>query len=59
MDIVAGASGGYIYTSADGGATWTERTSAGSRSWYAIACSDDGQSAAAAVYSGYIYTSEG
>ena len=39
------------------GSTWTERTSAGSRDWRAIACSSDGQRIAAAVSGGYIYTS--
>lgn len=39
------------------GATWTERTSAGSRDWWAIACSGDGQRIAAAADSNYIYTS--
>ena len=48
--------GGSIYTSADSGATWTERTSAGSRNWASIACSTDGTKLAAVVDGGYIYT---
>ena len=36
--------GGYIYTSSDSGATWTQATSACSRNW-------------GGYYSGYIYTS--
>jgi len=49
--------GGYIYTSTDGGITWTEQTSAGYRRWISIAMSSDGTKLAACVYSGYIYTS--
>jgi hypothetical protein len=48
---------GYIYTSADGGATWTKRDTAGSRSWSAIASSADGTKLAAVANGGYIYTS--
>jgi hypothetical protein len=39
---------GYIYTSTDGGATWTEQTSAGKRYWSSIASSSDGTKLAAA-----------
>ena len=39
------------------GATWTERTGAGSRNWRGIAGSGDMSSIAATVYGGYIYTS--
>lgn len=61
---------GYIYTSNDGGDTWVERTSSGSRCWSSIASSADGSKLAAVASSasipfpdeqpvngGYIYTS--
>jgi len=51
---------GKIITSADGGATWVERTSAGQRTWKSVAMSADGQKlvAANATYSAsYLYTS--
>ncbi len=57
---------GYIYTSTDSGATWTERRSAGSRNWGSITSSADGIKLAALVYPdhdgsasypGYVYTS--
>ena len=48
--------GGSIYTSTDSGATWTERTSAGSRDWQSITSSSDGTKLAAAEYGGSIYT---
>ena len=56
-------SGGYIYTSTDGGATWTQRTGAGSHDWNEIVSSSDGTHLAAiymdCVNCGgyYIYTS--
>jgi hypothetical protein len=34
--------GGTVYTSSDAGATWTERTSAGTHEWCALASSADG-----------------
>ncbi|MCF7812411.1 hypothetical protein K9M59_02335 [Candidatus Gracilibacteria bacterium] len=49
--------GGSIYTSADSGTTWTERTSSGARNWDGIASSDDGMKLVANVVNGYIYTS--
>ncbi|MCA9326253.1 hypothetical protein KC976_01460, partial [Candidatus Saccharibacteria bacterium] len=55
--LAAVVDGGSIYTSADSGATWTERTSAGSRNWASIASSTDGTKLAAVVDGGYIYTS--
>ncbi len=55
--LAAVVMGGYIYTSTDGGATWTEQTSSGSRQWYSIASSSDGTKLAAVVVGGYIYTS--
>ncbi|MFZ2151989.1 MAG: sialidase family protein, partial [Minisyncoccia bacterium] len=48
---------GYIYTSADSGATWTARTAAGLRSWYSVTSSSDGTKMVAVVFGGYIYTS--
>jgi len=50
--------GGYIYTSTDGGATWAERTAAGWRDWRCITGSADGARLAAAAAIGYIYTSD-
>jgi hypothetical protein len=58
--IVAAAYNGNIYASSDYGVTWSQ-TSAGSRSWYAIASSASGQYLAATVSNyptpGEIYTS--
>jgi hypothetical protein len=48
---------GYIYTSADYGLTWTERTAAGNRYWQSMSSSSDGTKLAAVVWGGYIYTS--
>jgi len=49
---------GFIYTSTDSGATWTQQTNAGRRSWSSITSSSDGTKLAAVVSSnGYIYTS--
>ena len=49
---------GYIYTSGNSGASWTQATTAGSRKWYAIASSSDGTKLAAVDGGpGYIYTS--
>ncbi len=55
--LAAVAPGGYIYTSADSGATWTAQTSAGQGQWYSITSSSDGTKLAAVSYGGYIYTS--
>ena len=52
---VATVAGGYIYTSTDYGATWTQR--ADSRNWRGIAIAADGKYQTAVVYGGYIYTS--
>ena len=55
-----GIGNGSIYTSTDSGATWTARTIAGARAWYAIASSADGTKLAAAAngyVDAYIYTS--
>ena len=40
---------GYIYTSTDYGATWVERTSPGSKSWFEITSSSDGTKLAATM----------
>ena len=42
VKLVAGASNGTLYTSADSGVTWTQRTIAGTHSWSIIASSSDG-----------------
>jgi photosystem II stability/assembly factor-like uncharacterized protein len=55
--LAAVDSRGYIYTSTDSGATWTEQTSSGQRSWYSITSSSDGTKLAAGNVNGYIYTS--
>ena len=55
---MATAAGGYIYTSADGGATWTERSVDGRHNWTAATISADGGTlAATAGGGGYIYVS--
>jgi photosystem II stability/assembly factor-like uncharacterized protein len=54
--LAAAVNGGYIYTSSDSGATWTQR--ALSKNWRSITSSSDGTKLAAAPYNGgYIYTS--
>lgn len=42
MRLAAVESPGYIYTSIDGGATWTERIGPGSKNWSSITYSGDG-----------------
>jgi photosystem II stability/assembly factor-like uncharacterized protein len=58
--LAAVVNNGYIYTSPDSGATWTEQTGASSRLWISIACSTDGTKLAALDNNwnsgGYIYT---
>ena len=41
-DIHASSYMGSLYTSSDGGANWTLRSSAGTRNWSSVAISDDG-----------------
>ena len=53
-----GTTGGYIYLSADGGATWSPLTSAGSKLWLSVAMSADGSTIAAGTDGGYLYTSK-
>jgi hypothetical protein len=56
--LVATVNNGYVYASKDSGATWTEQTALGSRSWLASAISADGKRIAVGVGSaGYIYIS--
>jgi len=55
--IAAVAMSGYIYTSTDSGATWTQQTSSGSRQWRSITSSVDGTKLASVTVNGYIYTS--
>jgi hypothetical protein len=55
LAAVAGFSPGntteYIYTSADSGATWTQRTTAGQKTWRSIACDSTGTNLVATTYS--------
>ena len=55
--LVAAVDAGYIYTSTDYGANWTQRTGAGSRGWWGVASSSDGTKLVAVVRTGFIYTS--
>lgn len=48
---------GYVYTTTDGGLTWTTQTSAGSRDWRAVASSSDGSIIVGLVYRGFMYVS--
>ena len=50
-------SSGSIWTSTDGGVTWIERTSAGSRNWISVASSSNGTKLIAADQGGSIWTS--
>ncbi len=45
---------GYIYTSTDSGATWTEQTDAGSHQWGGVASSAFGGKLVAGVFGGFI-----
>ena len=58
--LAAVVENGYVYTSADSGASWTERTAAGYRLWGGISGSSDGSRLAAVSRngsSGAVYTS--
>lgn len=48
---------GYVWTTADGGATWTEQIGSGQRRWSGFASSADGSILFATDYNGYIYKS--
>jgi len=54
---IAAIGGASVFTSSDGGATWVQRTAAGSRAWRSIASSADGTKLFAAVNGGYVYAS--
>jgi hypothetical protein len=55
-DIATGGDG-YIYTTTNQGASWTARSSAGSRAWVGMDCSSNGSIIHACTYGNYIYTS--
>jgi photosystem II stability/assembly factor-like uncharacterized protein len=55
--LVAGETAGLLYTSTDGGATWTPRMAGTNRNWQAVASSADGTRLLAAEAGGYLYTS--
>jgi photosystem II stability/assembly factor-like uncharacterized protein len=57
VKIAIVGSPGYIYTSSNMGASWTQRTSDVERMWNSVTSSSDGTKLAAVVYNGYIYTS--
>lgn len=57
MELTTSYDGGYIYTSDDGGATWMERTEAGSRGWRAMVSSLDGMALYAIADDEYVYAS--
>jgi photosystem II stability/assembly factor-like uncharacterized protein len=58
LKLVAVVYGGLIYTSTDGGVTWTERAaSLGNKNWQCVASSADGVKLVAAANGDYIYTS--
>jgi hypothetical protein len=59
LRIVATTNSGYIYTSINGGATWTVSTSTADnpRAWQAISISGDGSKALAITNPGQVYTS--
>lgn len=57
LRLVVVAEGGYIYTSSNGGTTWSNANNAGRRGWYAVASSSDGSKLAAGADQDDIYTS--
>lgn len=50
---------GFIYTSSDGGATWTEQTDAGELDWASVTLSSNGAKVGAVVAGGSIFTALG
>jgi len=57
--LIAAVYNGRLYTSADGGASWTERQPAGAanKNWRAVASDGDGSHLIAAIFLGRLYTS--
>jgi hypothetical protein len=55
--VLCAKTSGSIWTSADGGQAWLERTSAGSRNWDSVASSSNGTKLIAADASGSLWTS--
>ena len=57
--LIAAVYNGRLYTSADGGASWTERQPAGAanKNWQAVAMDSDGSHLIAAIFLGRLYTS--
>ena len=57
-NLVATVTGGFIYTSSDGGATWTPQNQLSSLAWTSVASSADGARLIAAYNGpGYVFTS--
>lgn len=57
MTQYAAVYGGYIYKSTDGGGSWVQLTSAGSRNWNSLATSSDGSYVTAVDFGGAIFRS--
>jgi 2',3'-cyclic-nucleotide 2'-phosphodiesterase (5'-nucleotidase family) len=59
MSIIASTNSGYIYTSINGGTTWSLVTSIADtpRTWQSVALSGDGTKAIATTNPGQVYTS--
>jgi len=58
LQLIAVVEGGFIWSSQDGGETWTQNTSVEFSDWSAVSSSDDGvQVVAAASTAGALYTS--
>jgi hypothetical protein len=55
--IWAAEESGYVYYSADAGATFTVKTNSGNRAWRSICCSSDGTIVYAAATGGQVYKS--
>ena len=53
----SGMTQGYIWTSTDGGVTWTKQTNSGTENWRDLTSSADGSVLAAGVHGGDIYVS--
>jgi hypothetical protein len=57
-NVVAGATGGMIYKSADFGTTWSEDANAEVRNWSGVACNSDCSKVVAVVSDGWVYSGE-